>query len=57
MKEFIAFLNDECGQGITEYGLILMLASIAAIALFRIFATEATEVYRNQTLFDALGAR
>lgn len=55
MKQFIAFLRDECGQGVTEYGLILVFASIAALALFRIFATEATEVYHNQALFDALG--
>ncbi|MBU9721313.1 MULTISPECIES: Flp family type IVb pilin [Bacillaceae] len=37
MKQFKKFMNEETGQGMTEYGLILGVIAIGAVAAFTAF--------------------
>lgn len=48
------YLRNEKGQGMVEYGLILALISIAAIAVMTPIGTQITSVFQKVT--DALTA-
>lgn len=41
------FFKDESGQGMVEYGLILALISIAAIAALRMIGPKITEFFNS----------
>ncbi|WP_139193168.1 Flp family type IVb pilin [Anaerobacillus alkalilacustris] len=43
MNKFIKFLKEEEGQGMTEYGLILGVIAIGAIAAFTLFGDSLIE--------------
>ena len=49
---FKSFWNDESGQGLTEYALIIALVSIALIVILIIFRTEIGDVFSK--IADAL---
>ena len=46
------YVNDESGQGMVEYALILVLVSIVAIAMLTLVGTNVTTVFTN--IKDAL---
>ncbi|MCF0112277.1 MAG: Flp family type IVb pilin [Erysipelotrichaceae bacterium] len=47
------FYNDECGQGMVEYGLLVALISVAAIAVIKLLGPKITATF--QTAVDAMG--
>lgn len=47
LKKFSAFLRDEEGQGMVEYGLIMALISIAAIAVLVLIGPKITTIFTN----------
>lgn len=57
MRQFVDFMQDECGQGLTEYGLILVLASIVAVALLKVIAAATASAYEDADLLNALSSR
>lgn len=42
-----ALLNEESGQGMVEYGLILVLVSIVAIITLKLLGTSLKEIFQN----------
>jgi pilus assembly protein Flp/PilA len=44
MKPILRFLKNEKGQGLAEYGLILVLVSIVAIAALQVLGTSISSV-------------
>ena len=47
------FIKDENGQALSEYGLILGLVALAAIAVLGLFSKQIVAIF--QKLSDALG--
>ncbi|MFD1735253.1 Flp family type IVb pilin [Bacillus salitolerans] len=47
MKKLIDLSLKENGQGLTEYGLVLGLVSIAVIGLFNILGDAITAMFEN----------
>ena len=47
MKKFIEILKDENGQGMVEYGLILGLIAIAAIAVLAALGPKVTSIFQQ----------
>ncbi len=47
-------MNEESGQGMVEYGLILVLVSIVAIVALRAVGGKLTDIFNN--LSDELGS-
>ena len=43
------FLNDENGQGMTEYILIVILIAIAAIVVVKLFGKKIAELFQKST--------
>ena len=41
------FMNDESGQGMTEYILIVALIAVAAIAAVKLFGTQITGLFTS----------
>ena len=48
-------LCDDSGQGLVEYGLILMFCSILAIIGFGFFGKKSVNSFNNGTLLNTLG--
>ena len=55
LNRFGAMLCDDSGQGIVEYGLILMFCSILAIIGFGFFGKKSVNSFNNATLLNTLG--
>ena len=47
MKNFVSMLNDEQGQGLVEYALIIALVSILAIAALKFLGAKASNTLNN----------
>ena len=48
MKNLVnAFLNEESGQGLVEYGLILALIAIVVIAILRIVGNKLNSTFNS----------
>jgi len=47
MKKFMDILKDENGQGMVEYGLILGLIAVAAIAVLIILGPKITAIFQK----------
>ncbi len=47
MKNFVSMLNDEQGQGLVEYALIIALVSILAIAALKFLGGKASNTLNN----------
>ena len=48
MKKLMnAFLNEESGQGLVEYGLILALIAIVVIAILRIVGNKLNSTFNS----------
>ena len=47
MKKLIEILKDENGQGMVEYGLILGLIAVAAIAVLITLGPKVTQIFDN----------
>lgn len=45
MGGFKKFFEDESGQGLVEYGLLLTLASIAAIAIITVLGPKVADMF------------
>lgn len=43
------FLNDEHGQGMTEYILIVVLIAVAAIVVVKLFGKKIAELFKKST--------
>lgn len=43
------FLTDESGQGMVEYGLIIALVAVAAIAALKLLGPAITGIFGNAT--------
>lgn len=43
------FINDESGQGMTEYILIVVLIAVAAIAVVKLFGNKIKELFQKST--------
>ena len=52
MKKFSAILRDESGQGMVEYGLILGLIAVAAVAVLVVLGPQITAMFQQAS--DAL---
>lgn len=48
-------LLDESGQGLVEYGLILLFCSILAIIGFGFFGKKSVNSFNNASLLNSLG--
>ena len=44
---FKKFINDEDGQGMVEYVLIVVLIAVAAIVIVRTFGTQIKNLFTN----------
>ncbi|MFT4416834.1 Flp family type IVb pilin [Fredinandcohnia humi] len=49
MQKIKQFFTEEKGQGMTEYGLILGLIALAAVAAMTLFGTEISEKFGEVT--------
>ena len=47
MKNFVSMLNDDQGQGLVEYALIIALVSILAIAALKFLGAKASNTLNN----------
>ena len=45
MKNLRSFFNDENGQGMVEYGLIIALVAVAVIAAVKLLAPAITDIF------------
>lgn len=55
MKKFTAILKDEDGQGMVEYGLILGLIAVAAIAAIALLGPKIKSMFEGaNTAIDAV---
>ena len=45
MKNMKNFVNDESGQGMVEYGLIIALVAVAVIAAVKLLAPAITNIF------------
>ncbi|MBU1076705.1 MAG: Flp family type IVb pilin [Spirochaetes bacterium] len=43
------FLNDETGQGMTEYILIVVLVAVAAIVVVKVFGEQIKSLFQKST--------
>ena len=46
-KSFSALLNNDCGQGLVEYALMIALVSIGAMAALRALGSSANNALTN----------
>ena len=46
---FKRFLNDEEGQGMTEYILIVVLIAVAAIVVVKLFGKKIADLFKKST--------
>ncbi len=47
MKNFVSMLQDDRGQGLVEYALIIALVSIVAIAALKFLGAKASNTLNN----------
>jgi pilus assembly protein Flp/PilA len=47
LKNFVSMLNDDQGQGLVEYALIIALVSILAIAALKFLGAKASNTLNN----------
>lgn len=47
MKEMVAFLKDEDGQGMVEYGLIIGLVAIVVIGALTVLGPRIAEMFNS----------
>jgi len=51
MKALVAMLDDESGQGLVEYALIIALISIVAITALRFLGNKASNTLSNAATY------
>ena len=49
MSKLISFIKDEEGQGMVEYGLIIALVAVVAIALLKTFGGQISTMFGGVT--------
>ena len=49
-KWFSNFISDECGQGMTKYALILVLAALVIVAVLTLMSGTVTDLFGVNTI-------